>query len=70
MTQKNLIEDTINDLLTILEEDYKKFHVIYKSLPFEIYKKIERLAITKSIKNPDLHDNAKRLSNTFHKKFK
>ena len=70
MINIDLVKNTIEDLLSIKEENYIKFYNIYKSLPFDIYKKIEKLAVTKSIKNKELHDKAKELSKAFHKKFK
>ena len=65
-----ILNNTINDLILLLGEDYNKFHNIYKSLPFNIYKKIEKMSVTKSTKNFDLHNKAKKISIAFHKKFK
>lgn len=65
-----IIKNTIDNLILMMEEDYTKFHNIYRSLPFDIYKKIEKMAVTKSTRNEELHTMAKKISIAFHKKFK
>lgn len=65
-----LIEKTLDDLIDILNKDKKLFKKTYPLIPFEIYKQIERLAISKSVVNKELCAKAKLVSTTFHKHFK
>ena len=65
-----LINDTLDTLLVQMEEDFTMFCNIYKSLPLALYKKIEYLALSKSTKNKENCDKARKISKSFHKSFK
>jgi hypothetical protein len=64
------IEETLNDLIKLIEKDKKVFYQTYKSLPFGIYKEIERLSVSKSALFKSLCEKAKKVAETFHKSIK
>lgn len=66
----NLIEETLDELLLLIEENKTIFYKSYKSLPFEIYSEIERLSVSKSSLYKDLCTKAKDVAETFHKSIK
>ena len=66
-----IIETEIMDsLLKLMEEDEKKFFDTYRSLPFNIYKEIEKLSLSKASTNTELTIKAKIITKKFHAQFK
>jgi len=70
MTDFDLINSTLDDLLEKYENDRPMFIKTYPSLPIEIYKRIEKLSNQRLIANLDLCDKAKKVSDLFHKSIK
>jgi len=68
--QNTLIDDTLDNLIEHLKEDEKRFFKIYKSLPIEIFKEIERLSSSKSYLKKDRCDKARFVADSFHKQVK
>ena len=66
----SLIDITLDDLITHIEKDKKKFFKIYKSLPIEIYKEIEKLSSSKSYLKKERCDKARFVADSFHKQIK
>ena len=61
-----LIEETLQSLLQILDYDKGLFYNMYRSLPYELYKEIEKLSVSKSETYKDLCIMAKKVTTEFH----
>jgi len=74
--KKNLIklEGILDDLLEKLEEDIKKFKILYQNLPLKFYNKIDNLRTTSLERKSDdfkrVAYKAKKVSKEFHSQFK
>lgn len=64
------IKESLNSLIKLQETDKVLFSKTYRSLPFELYKEIERLSVSKSIVFSELCDKSKFVSDSFHKSIK
>ena len=64
------VKETLDSLIELQKTDPNLFYNTYRSLPFELYKEIERLSVSKSIINRELCDKSKFISNSFHKSIK
>ena len=70
MTDFDLINNTLDDLLMKYETDEALFFKTYPSIRIEVYKRIEKLSGQKLIDNIDLCNKAKRVCDLFHKNIK
>ena len=62
--------EIINSLIELQKTDERKFFQTYRSLPFNIYKEIENLSLSKSLSNKELSKKAKFITKKFHENFK
>ena len=67
---EELIEETLDNLIDLMEEDHVIFFKSYKSLPLDIYTEIERLSVSKSTLYRDLCIKARKVADNFHKSIK
>ena len=67
METDSVLEKTLDILLELYDSDPSKFKNHYRSLPLEVYIKIERLSISKSILYKDICNKAKLVALYFHK---
>lgn len=64
-----VIEDILTNLLSVYRKDPKEFYNLYRTLPLDIYTKIEHLSMSKSTLYRDLCNKAKSVTKYFHRKF-
>jgi hypothetical protein len=68
------LETILDELLAELQNDVKKFKIIFKNLPLKIYIKIDTLRNISTDKKSDkfieIAKKAKKVSKEFHKQFK
>jgi hypothetical protein len=64
------IEETLDELLIMMEDNIDIFYKSYKSIPFELYSEIERLSVSKSSLQEELCNKARKVAETFHKSIK
>lgn len=72
MIEKNieLVRETLEYLISLLESDDPLFFKEYKSLPIDLYREIERLSLSKSMIYRDLCEMSKKVADAFHKSIK
>ena len=71
LTILELVQDTLSELVPLIERDEDLFFKTYKSLPFNVYKEIETLSISKSSTHRALCEQSRIVTKAFHnnKKF-
>lgn len=67
MIEAEVVEDTMDMLIKMMETNIIEFHKAYKSTPFEIYSEIERLSVSKSSVHEGICVKARLVADTFHK---
>jgi hypothetical protein len=65
-----LIERTLDYLIELLNAENPLFYKEYKTLPFNLYKEIERLSVSKSVIYNDVCSKSKLVADSFHKNIK
>lgn len=70
LIDKTLIENTLDELIQIMETNKQLFYKSYKSLPIEMYAEIERLSVSKSSLYKDICSKSRLVAETFHKSIK
>lgn len=70
MIDNNLVEETLDELILVMEKDKQTFYKSYKALPFDLYSEIERLSVSKSALYKMLCSKARVVAESFHKSIK
>lgn len=65
-----LIEKTLDNLVSLLDNNDPLFYKEYKSLPFNLYKEIEKLSVSKSVIYKEICRKSKLVADSFHKNIK
>ena len=61
-----IMTKTLQELLHLLKTDKVLFFSIYRALPFELFKEIEKLSISKSLIYKDFCRDARKITTAFH----